>query len=522
MACSSCGSGGGCSTTGEGGGCGKSGGCATGGCNKLNSFDWLSDMVVAEAVFDVVEVRFKGGRKEFFRNSKELELFTGDPIVVEVQNGHHVGNVAMQGELVRLQMRKKNVQNNDEIKQIYRKANQRDVEKWEQSRNREDTTMYRTREIIHTLKLDMKMSDVEYQADNTKATFYYSADDRVDFRELIKLLAAEFKIRVEMKQISLRQEASRLGGIGSCGRELCCSTWLTDFKNVGTSAARYQNLSLNPAKLSGQCSRLKCCLNYELDTYLDALKDIPEFEGALQTGKGDAFLQKTDIFKKVMWFSFRGEEGNWHAVDAKRVTEILAMNKEGKKPVSLFENEEEVKGVDEASIKEKRELSRFDDTFKKKKKKKKKRPAGDRPAGEGAPSQEQRSPSAPQPPREGQREGHQPRPPRQGPRPEGQSGQQPRQNQPQGPRPPRQDQQPRQNQQQGPKPEGQSGQQPRQNQQQGPRPEGQSGQQPRQPRQNQQPGQGGQQRRPDNRNQNRPSGPRPDSNPPSNPGDDNA
>lgn len=544
MACSSCGSGGGCSTTGEGG-CGKSGGCATGGCNKLNSFDWLSDMVVAEAVFDVVEVRFKGGRKEFFRNSKTIELFTGDPIVVEVQNGHHIGNVAMQGELVRLQMRKKNVQNNDEIKQIYRKANQRDVEKWEQSRNREDTTMYRTREIIHNLKLDMKMSDVEYQADNTKATFYYSADDRVDFRELIKLLAAEFKIRVEMKQISLRQEASRLGGIGSCGRELCCSTWLTDFKNVGTSAARYQNLSLNPAKLSGQCSRLKCCLNYELDTYLDALKDIPEFEGAIQTGKGDAFLQKTDIFKKIMWFSFRGEEGNWHAVDAKRVTEILAMNKEGKKPVSLFENEEEVKGPDEAAIKEKRELSRFDDTFKKKKKKKKKRPSdGSSPApqGEGQPqAQGQRPPRQDQPRPQGQ----QPRQPGQGQQPrqqgqgqQGQQGPRPQGGGQQSNRPPRQDQQPRQQGQQGPRPEGQSGQQPRQNQQQGPRPEGQSGQQPRQnqqqgsrpPRQNQQPSgqqprQNQQPRRPDNRpNQNRPpaDGARPDSTPPSNPDDANA
>ncbi len=202
-------------------------------------------------------------------------------------------------------------------------------------------TLYRTRQIIEDLKIGMKLTDVEYQADNTKATFYYSAEERVDFRELIKLLAGEFKIRVEMRQISLRQEAGRLGGIGSCGRELCCSTWLGDFKSVSTQAARYQNLSLNPSKLSGQCGRLKCCLNYELDTYMEALKDIPEVEKPLETAKGRAKLQKTDIFRKIMWFGY-DDENTWYPLDVKRVNEILELNKAGKKPVTLAEDVVEV------------------------------------------------------------------------------------------------------------------------------------------------------------------------------------
>jgi cell fate regulator YaaT (PSP1 superfamily) len=369
MGCSSCGTAGGCSS----GGCGKKGGCSSGGCNKMNSFDWLSDMDGAGSTFDIVEIRFKGGRKEFFRNSARLEVNTGDPVIVDVPNGHHLGYVALSGELVRLQMKKKNIPENDEsIRAIYRVANEKDIEKYEQAQNRENNTLYRTREIIKELKLDMKLSDVEYQADNTKATFYYSADDRVDFRELIKLLASEFKIRVEMRQISLRQEAGRLGGIGSCGRELCCSTWLSDFKSVSTSAARYQNLSLNPSKLSGQCGRLKCCLNYELDTYLDALKDIPEIEEPLKTQKGNATLQKTDIFRKIMWFGF-SDETTWFPISAARAGEILEMNKKGVIPASLEQNAEEDKKEAEAAAKEKTELSRFDEKFKSKKKKKKKK-----------------------------------------------------------------------------------------------------------------------------------------------------
>ncbi len=320
-------------------GCQNNGGCLTGGCNKMNVFDWLSnmDMPVSDR-FDVVEVRFKGGRKEFFRNSKDLDLTTGDAVIVDVPNGHHMGYISLQGELVRLQMQKKKIKNDDEIRSIYRIAHEKDIQRYEDVRKREMPTLYRTRRIIEDMKLDMKLSDVEYQADNTKATFYYSADDRVDFRELIKVLAGEFRIRVEMRQISLRQEAGRLGGIGSCGRELCCSTWLSDFKSVSTSAARYQNLSLNPSKLSGQCGRLKCCLNYELDTYLDALEDIPDLDGPLLTEKGKAKLQKTDIFRKVMWFGY-DDENTWIPIKVKRVVHILDLNKQGKKPASLLEDD---------------------------------------------------------------------------------------------------------------------------------------------------------------------------------------
>ncbi|MBL3654962.1 PSP1 domain-containing protein [Fulvivirga sediminis] len=330
--CSSCG------TSGTAAGCNNNGGCQTGGCNKMNVFDWLSNMDLPVVdKFDIVEIRFKGGRKEFFQNAENLTLHTGDAVVVDVPNGHHLGYVSLQGELVRLQMQKKKV-TEDEIRKIYRLAHEKDLEKYEEVQKREMPTLYRTRQIIQDLKLEMKLSDIEYQADNSKATFYYSADDRVDFRELIKILAGEFKIRVEMRQISLRQEAGRLGGIGSCGRELCCSTWLSDFKSVSTSAARYQNLSLNPSKLSGQCGRLKCCLNYELDTYMEALKDIPELEKPLLTEKGVAKLQKTDIFRKIMWFGY-DDENTWHPIDVDRVNQIIALNSKGKKPASLLEDD---------------------------------------------------------------------------------------------------------------------------------------------------------------------------------------
>lgn len=351
-------------------GCNNNGMCLTGGCNKMNVFDWLADMELPSGQqFDVVEVRFKNGRKDFFRNSARLDLHTGDAVVVEMPTGHHIGHVSLQGELVRLQMQKKKVANNEEIKKIYRIATTRDLEKMAEAQNREMPTLYRTREIIRQLNLKMKLSDVEYQADNTKATFYYSADDRVDFRELIKILAAEFKIRVEMRQISLRHEAGRLGGIGVCGRELCCSTWLSDFKNVATSAARYQNLSLNPTKLSGQCGRLKCCLNYELDTYLEALKDIPKIEAPLLTEQGEARLQKTDIFRKIMWFGYR-EDNTWYPLDVARVNHILEMNKAGKKPATLLEDVLEEK---ENTAVLNSDLEQLDKKFRSKSKKKKKK-----------------------------------------------------------------------------------------------------------------------------------------------------
>ena len=338
----------------------------------MNVFDWLSHMGIPEVDnFDIVEVKFKGGRKEYYRNVDFLALNTGDPVVVDVPSGHHIGYVSLQGELVRLQMQKRKIRNDDEILRIYRVANQKDMEKWGEAQNREIPTLYRCRQIVEEFGLKMKMSDIEYQADNSKATFYYSADDRVDFRELIKALAGEFRIRVEMRQISLRQEAGRLGGIGVCGRELCCSTWLVDFKNVSTSAARYQNLSLNPGKLSGQCGRLKCCLNYELDTYMDALKDIPAVERPLLTESGPAKLQKTDIFRKLMWFSYNNDN-DWHSITCERVKEIQAINEKGNKVFTLQYNE--ASEIEDLAAKSTRELELLDKKFATSSPKRKKKP----------------------------------------------------------------------------------------------------------------------------------------------------
>ncbi|HMV11031.1 MAG TPA: regulatory iron-sulfur-containing complex subunit RicT [Cyclobacteriaceae bacterium] len=365
----------GTSKSGKVAGCKNNGACQTGGCNKMNVFDWLSNMEMpSSSSFEVVEVRFKNGRKEFFRNAENFNLTTGDAVVVEVPNGHHLGHVSLQGELVRLQMQKKKIANDSEIKKIYRLAHQKDLEKYEEVKKREMPTLYRTREILREIKLPMKLSDIEYQADNTKATFFYSADDRVDFRELIKRLATEFRIRVEMRQISLRQEAGRLGGIGVCGRELCCSTWLSDFKNVATSAARYQNLSLNPSKLSGQCGRLKCCLNYELETYMEALQDIPKIENPLLTEAGEAKLQKTDIFRKIMWFGFN-EENTWYPLNVDRVNHILEMNRAGKKPATL---QDDVLAEKIPVQKLNSDLERMDQKFRDKSKKKKKKKKGNR------------------------------------------------------------------------------------------------------------------------------------------------
>jgi cell fate regulator YaaT (PSP1 superfamily) len=349
-------------------GCKSNGSCGTGDCNKMNVFDWLANMDLSVTDrYNIVEIKFKGGRKEYFRNEDNIVMMTGDPVVVDVPNGHHIGYVSLQGELVRLQLKRKNVVDDENIRKIYRVATAKDLEKFEEVKKRELPTLYRTRTIINDQKLEMKLSDVEYQADNTKATFYYSADDRVDFRELIKMLAGEFKIRVEMRQISLRQEAGRLGGIGSCGRELCCSTWLTDFKSVSTAAARYQNLSLNPSKLSGQCGRLKCCLNYELETYMEALEEIPILETALQTEKGNAVLQKTDIFRKIMWFSY-GSENTWHPVAVDRVKEILKINLNGNKPIDL-----NIDVLQETTTSINSDLEKLDKKFSSQAKKKKKK-----------------------------------------------------------------------------------------------------------------------------------------------------
>jgi len=301
--------------------------------------DWLSnlDMPSSYKPFQVTEIKFKGSRKEFFLNNDNIYLEIGELVAVEgPTGGFDVGHVSLTGELVRVQMKRRKTPLDQVTKKIYRKATEADVEKWNAAKEMEWETMHKARKLALDLRLSMKISDVDYQADKTKATFFYTADGRVDFRELIKKMAESFRIRIEMRQIGMRQEAGRLGGIGSCGRELCCSTWLTNFKTVSTAAARYQNLSLNTLKLAGQCGKLKCCLNYELDTYLDALKDIPDRIENLDTEAGYARHQKTDIFKKIMWFSYQGDE-NWIPVAAARVKEIMAMNKAGKKAPNLKE-----------------------------------------------------------------------------------------------------------------------------------------------------------------------------------------
>lgn len=410
----------------------------------MNVFDWLSDLDVPSFQrYHIVEVKFKGGRKEYFRNVDQLELHTGDAVMVDSSSGTQLGTVSLQGELVRLQLLKKNIKDDDKVKNIFRLATEKDIEKHEQAMARDLPTMYRGRQIISDLKLNMKLSDVEFQSDGAKAIFYYSSEDRVDFRELIKLLATEFKIRVEMKQISLRQEAGRLGGIGVCGRELCCSTWLSDFKNVTTSAARYQNLSLNPVKLSGQCGRLKCCLNYELETYMDALKSIPTIEGRLKTKRGEAILQKTDIFKRMMWFGIVGEEAIWIPVSCDRVAEIVDLNKKGIIPESFEDLNPDAPAVEKPTVSElNSDLERMDKKYggvksgnRNNRNNRGNRDGGNRgPRPEGQnrgprPEGENRPPRPPRP--EGQNRGPRPegenRPPRP-PRPEGQN---------RGPRPPR-------------------------------------------------------------------------------------
>ena len=334
MGCSSCSTG----ADGQPKGCKNNGTCGTDGCNKLTVFDWLSNMALpnGEKPFDFVEVRFKNSRKEFFQNTENLSLSIGDIVATQATSGHDIGMVTLTGELVRVQMkRKKEDFKVENFPKVYRKASQKDIDIWQKCRDREEEIKKRAREIAIILELQMKISDVEFQGDGSKATFYYTAEDRVDFRQLIKDMAKAFGIRIEMRQIGYRQEAQRLGGIGSCGRELCCSTWLTDFRSVSTSAARYQQLSLNPQKLAGQCGKLKCCLNYELDVYLDALKDFPSQETRLFTEKGMAFCQKTDIFKEQLWFSYKDEPANWHVLSKVQVNEILEKNKNKEKVASL-------------------------------------------------------------------------------------------------------------------------------------------------------------------------------------------
>jgi len=373
MGCSGCTSSRGCGTS--------SSGCKnkSGSCNKLNVVDWLNDIELphGQKMFDCVEVRFKNSRKEFYRNTETLSLNIGDVIAVESSPGHDIGTVSLTGDLVKKQMRKHKIAfDSEEIKKIYRFAKKTDIDKWVEAQQLEVNTMYKARTIAIELGLEMKISDVEYQGDKSKATFYYTAESRVDFRELIKRLAADFKIRIEMKQIGVRQEASRLGGIGSCGRELCCSTWLTDFRSVSTSAARYQQLSLNPQKLAGQCGKLKCCLNYELDSYVSELKKFPDTNIKLKTLKGQAFYRKMDIFKNMMWYSYQDEPLKFIELKLNRVNEVIELNQKGEKPADLIDFvdvKEVIKEPNYANVVGQDSLTRFDKPKKKNKRFNKKR-----------------------------------------------------------------------------------------------------------------------------------------------------
>ncbi len=320
-------------------GCRSNGNCSTGGCNRLNTYDWLATMEIEDVeTFNVVEVSFKNGaRKAFYYNQPFTRAATGDMVVVDTQSGCDVGRISLSGELVRLQMRKKRVPEDGFFPKVIRKANERDLEKLDEVRSSEIPTMIRARAIARTLKLNMKIGDVEFQGDGKKATFYYTADGRVDFRELIRHFAKEFKIKIEMRQIGARQESARVGGLGPCGRELCCSTWLTSYRTVSTAAARYQNLAINQAKLSGQCGRLKCCLNYELDTYMEALSNFPEDAEKLKTKNGIAVLVKTDIFKGLMYYGYEHEHGRgrMYALDLEQVRSVREKNRRGEFPDDL-------------------------------------------------------------------------------------------------------------------------------------------------------------------------------------------
>lgn len=336
MACSNCSSGGGVPK-----GCKSNGSCGTGGCGKLPVFDWLANMELpsTDQPFDWVEVRFKNGRKEFYHNATGLPLQLGDAVAVEAHSGHDVGNVSITGELVRLQMNKKNfkIEDQEPVLKVYRKASEKDLETWASARGLEKDAMMRSRDVALRLGLKMKISDVEYQGDGSKATFYYTADERVDFRQLIRELAQLFSVRIEMRQIGARQEAQRLGGIGSCGRELCCSTWLSDFRSVNTAAARYQQLSLNPQKLAGQCGKLKCCLNYELDSYMEAVKRFPSPSKKLKLAQGTAVFQKMDIFKEMLWYALDSDFTNWIPMKLDQVLEIVEANQRGEFPDDIME-----------------------------------------------------------------------------------------------------------------------------------------------------------------------------------------
>jgi cell fate regulator YaaT (PSP1 superfamily) len=335
------------------------------GCAKLDSYNWLKDIELApsQKKFDCVEVRFKNSRKDFFRINTEYDVREGDIVAVEASPGHDIGIVSLSGEACKLQMKKKQVDPSSEgIRKVYRKARATDIEKWINAAELEEGTMFKSRASASDLGLVMKISDVEYQGDGTKAIFYYTADERVDFRKLIKILAELFKVRIEMRQIGVRQEASRLGGIGTCGRELCCSTWLTRFRSVTTHAARTQQLALNPQKLAGQCGKLKCCINYEYDTYVEALKEFPDPKIIINTKRGKAIYQKAEVFSKMIWYSYEGDESIMIAIPLENAWNIIEMNKKGTLPDKLedFAMKREKKS-DFQNAADQFQMDRFDD-----------------------------------------------------------------------------------------------------------------------------------------------------------------
>lgn len=458
----------------------------------MNVFDWLSALPLHDSAkpFNIIEVSFnKGSRKDYYRNNTGLILEKGEMIAVEGVSGYDVGMVSLTGELVKLQLKKYNVKDDMQMKKVIRMATEDDLNHFYQNKDREQEVMVRSRAIAKQLNLEMKICEVEIQADGKKATFFYTADNRVDFRDLIKIYASEFKVKVEMRQIGARQESGKVGGIGSCGRELCCSTWLTDFKTVNTTAARYQNLSINQTKLSGQCGRLKCCLNYELDTYMDALRVFPDEADTLETAQGVATLQKRDIFKSLMWYSFR-ESNKQYPLTIARVKEIKKLNKEGVKPEDLQPVELETSST-KAGVKV--EMGFVNDvgqislkTLEKGNKKKGNKPGGGSNAKAAAPQQKP----------QGQKQGQQQQPAKQaqpqkggGQRPQQQAQQQPKQPQQQGGGQQKQGQQPQQKQAQPQRPKPQQNPKQGQGQQQKPNPNPDPNRQPRnqRPNKNQQP-----------------------------------
>lgn len=343
---------------------------------KLNCYNWLADIPGGQADFDIVEVQFKNTRKGFFRNSLHLPLEIGDIVAVEAAPGHDIGQVTLTGLLVARQMKKSNIKSDTEIRRILRKAKPADLEKFEEAKAKENDTMIRARKIAEDLKLNMKIGDVEYQGDGNKAIFYYIADERVDFRQLIKVLADAFKVRIEMKQIGARQEAGRIGGIGPCGRTLCCASWMTNFVSVGTAAARFQDISLNPQKLAGQCAKLKCCLNFEVDAYVEALKRLPGKEVRLETADATFYFFKYDVFNRLVTYSSdKTIPANLTTITADRAFEIIAMNKVGEKPASLLDdNDQTTEKKQFADLLDQDNISRFDNKKKKKKRNKSKSP----------------------------------------------------------------------------------------------------------------------------------------------------